>query len=229
MKKTLLALAIATVAVQAAAQQVENFSWTGATLTGVTTAQATVNGFNSANGVLNSITLAITGTSVSGSLIVTNLTGPQITSGADLIGTHILSLGGHTTPLVGTIGPLNSGINVSAFPQFIDPGLSATFNMLQLLGVGGTGSVLVSPANAPDFTGGTVNVLVRLAGGISLNGDLGNNLISQRSTILNTVVGTVTYNFTPRTNQVPEAETYVAGLALAGLAGYGFYRRNKLA
>ena len=227
MKKTLLALAIATVAVQAAAQQVENFSWTGATLTGVTTAQATVNGFNSANGVLNSITLAITGTSVSGSLIVTNLTGPQITSGADLIGTHILSLGGHTTPLVGTIGPLNSGINVSAFPQFIDPGLSATFNMLQLLGANTTGALV--PGTPADFTGGTVNVLVRLAGGISLNGDLGNNLISQRSTILNTVVGTVTYNFTPRTNQVPEAETYVAGLALAGLAGYGFYRRNKLA
>ena len=227
MKKTLLALAIATVAVQAAAQQVENFSWTGATLTGVTTAQATVNGFNSANGVLNSITLAITGTSVSGSLIVTNVTGPQITSGADLIGTHILSLGGHTTPLVGTIGPLNSPVNSSAGAQFIDPGLSATFNMLQLLGAATTGPQV--PGNAADFTGGTVNVLVRLAGGISLNGDLGNNLISQRSTILNTVVGTVTYNFTPRTNQVPEAETYVAGLALAGLAGYGFYRRNKLA
>ena len=227
MKKTLLALAIATVAVQAAAQQVENFSWTGATLTGVTTAQATVNGFNSANGVLNSITLAITGTSVSGSLIVTNVTGPQITSGADLIGTHILSLGGHTTPLVGTIGPLNSPVNSTALAQFIDPGMSATFNMLQLLGAATTGPQV--PGTLADFTGGTVNVLVRLAGGISLNGDLGNNLISQRSTILNTVVGTVTYNFTPRTNQVPEAETYVAGLALAGLAGYGFYRRNKLA
>ncbi len=226
MKKTLITLAVAFVAQQAfAATVTQNFTWANAILTSTASNPGglTVNQFNSALGTLTAVTLQLTGDNLVATMQVQNPAGNSpITTGVDL------SAGVHSVSIFNVNVAAGTGFATTP-SQVINGGApTVTFSLpLQPLAGG--------PNAAPTLVGwsgvGTFPVLASSSSGLSLNGDTSNqpNLIGFLPSIKSNVHGVLTYTYTPLDGRVPEAETYVAGLALAGLAGYGFYRRNKAA
>ena len=216
MKKTLSTLAALSVASAAfGATQSFNFSWTDLSVSGSDAIGTTVPGFSAA-GTLTQVAINVTGVAVVGNLSVKNVAGPTINTGVDLFGSHVVTINGLS---------IADGVAATAASQTIALGETKAFGPLTdtLLGSNTTGLTA-------GWTPGPLNVLVRIVGGLQTNGNVQNNTVEQVSSLKSTVTGTITYTYEPRQDPlVPEAETYVAGLAMAGLVGYGFYRRSRKA
>ena len=224
MKKTLVALAVAFATQQALALTItQNFLWSNTVLTGAlgNPGGLTVNQFNPVNGFLSAVTLELTGTSLNAQMGVQNPVGNSaITVGVDLsAGLHTVTI--NNVSVANVTGP------ASAAAQTIAGGAALVTFTLPVQPLGGGPNA--APSLASWYGVGTFPILASSTSGLSLTGNTQNqpNLIGILPSILSNVSGKLIYTFSDV--PVPEAETYVAGLALIGFAGYGFYRRNRVA
>lgn len=213
MKKTLLSAIALTAATAALAQtQIANFSWSNVPVGPSATLATTVAPFNTGLGTLVSVAINLTGTAIVGSASVQNQETYPSTVTVNLFGNHTTSING--------VSIVNGAAITS--PGVVIPG-------------GGTASV--GPISAPlsgSAAGGLLNwspasipVNISFVGAFGVSTDPQARNLADPS-LLSSGVGTVTYTYRVD-GQIPEAETYVAGLALAGLVGYGFFRRSRKA
>jgi len=215
MKKTLLNIVLASVATAAFADTTSvNFSWASQNVP-VSLTQAAVNvtvaGFNGALGTLTGVSINLTGTSVVGTATAQNQGNVNSTLSLLLIGNHTVSING--------LQVVNS-INATSAGLLTLPSATATLGPVSA-SLSGTAS-----GGPSGWTGGTIPVLIGFAGAAAVSGTPQVQILST-PTVTSSGFGTVTYTYTA--TNVPEAETYVAGLALVGMAGYGFYRRSRKA
>ena len=175
---------------------------------------ANVAQFNPALGTLTGVSINLTGTAVVGSAQVTNLEAYSTSASVFLAGTH------HTTTINGfdIANPANATSGTTAIGP--NPASANVGPVNTAIGGGGATSTT-------GWTGvGTVGILVNFVGGFGVSTDPQAKVTSD-PTLTSSGVGTVTYTY--QESNVPEAETYVAGLAMLGLVGYGFYRRSRKA
>ena len=210
MKKSLLNIALATVASAAfAATQTVNFNWSAAPTT-VDTQVTTVPAFTAA-GTLTGVQINLTGQNVVGTAVASNLGNQSSQFSIDLSGTHTVTINGVPIANViaatsGDVTAVNGGPSVNLGP--ISAALSGS-----------------APGGLSGWTS-PVPVFIRFNGTFGVNATPQVQL-SALPTLSSVGIGTVTYTYTE--GRVPEAETYVAGLALVGMVGYGFYRRSRKA
>jgi len=213
MKKTLLSVIALTAATAALAQtQIANFSWSNVAVGPTAVTATTVAPFNTALGTLLSVSINLTGTAVVGSATVQNQETYPTTVTVNLFGNHQTSING--------VNILNGAAVTSPGVLIPGGGTASVGPVSAALGGSGVGGLIGwSPASIP------VNISFVGAFGVSTDPQARN--LADPS-LLSSGVGTVTYTYRAD-NGVPEAETYVAGLALAGLVGYGFFRRSRKA
>lgn len=237
MKKTLLSILIASVASAAFAASpfVANFTWNSQPVT-TGLSQATVGisvpQFNDtlagvpAGSVLVGVSINLNGYAVSGQSIARNEGTQTSTLTLTLTGTHEVSINGLTIDTT-LVAPTASASVAAGATTTLGP---VTAPLSGSRSVGATPSSAAPPSPAASWTGaGTIPVLIGLLPG-SGAGVFSSPAVqvNNNPTVLSAGVGTVSYYYETR-QLVPEAETYVAGLAMAGLVGYGFYRRSRKA
>ncbi len=226
MKKTLLSIVVASVASAAFAASTvpQNFSWASQPVTtglSQATVNVAVNQFDGSLGILTGVFINLSGNAVSGSSIARNEGTQTSALTLTLTGTHLVSI---------------NGLLVSS--TLVSPTDTKTANAGQTVTLGpvlaplsGSASITTPPSVIPGtWTGvGTIPVLIGLAAG-SGAGVFSSPAVqvNNNPTVLSSGVGTIFYTYDVR-SLVPEAETYVAGLAMAGLVGYGFFRRSRKA
>lgn len=213
MKKILLNIAIASVASAAYAVDVivANFAW-GPTVVGAPfTVATTVPGFNVAGATLTGVQINLTGVAVVGSAVVQNQEAYSSNISISLLGTHTVRINGID---------ISNFANVSSGPVPTGPGATSNHGPISAP-IGGNAA-----AGLAGWTPGPINVLISFAGAFGVNTDPQAQTLSNPN-LTSQGVGTVTYTYTP--SNIPEAETYVAGIAMLGMVGYGFYRRSRKA
>lgn len=151
---------------------------------------------------------------VEGSISVTPL--ENTAAKAFMNGTHLLAFGSFN-PVDSDPVTANSGQYVG-----IEAGKTAVLSAGPVpIGPGGTTALNLSNFLNPPYS--TIPVTLAFSGGIVADLEPG-TFFSAQPLILSSGEGSITYLV--RT-VVPEGETYVAGLALIGLVGFGYYRRSQ--
>ncbi len=213
MKSSLIRLSLLTVAASAfAGTQVAPFSWDNTSVPPANTQIATVAPFNTALGTLTGVQINLTGHLIVGSTSVLNASTFQ-TANFFLIltGTHTVTINGFT---------IDNAINLTSPTVPIGPGVT--------VGLGPVSSALGGSLNGglSGWTSGNIPVFFKFPGSLLVSASP--QVTFQSSPVVTSDgIGNVTYTYTEA--RVPEAETYVAGLALVGLVGYGCFRRTRQA
>lgn len=123
---------------------------------------------------------------------------------------------------LGAISTFSKNISASSGDVLLPAGTTTSVNV-----VGSLAQPLTALPKSPLFVGvGQVTpISVRLTGSYSDETESPQGTTSVNLPITSSGIGFVRYTFVP--TEIPEAETYLAGLALAGLAGWTAHRRLR--
>lgn len=212
MKRTLLSVALASAASTVYAGTLsQSFSWLTTAVPSIDTSVATVPGFNPALGTLTGVNINLAGDFIVGSAVVDNHS-PTTASSFQLFlsGIH------HTTV---------NGFDIANAISLTSP---TTLIPANSTGTAGPVSQALGGTLPGGLSGwvGPVSVLIRFNGVLIATANPPVDFISD-PLLTSQGQGSITYTYTDTT--VPEAGTYVAGLALAGVVIYGWYRRCRKA